>query len=257
MNICNILQCLNIDFTYNRNSAMHMSDFEDLIGDSTMFASTIFDDDNYPTLIFGDDNSNIMHDISDVIQVPGKTYPYTGIEELKFDMCENLHESSDYFIHMYKDTWDILLPVENCEMEIGFVSVKHVLEFLSRYMVVVNGGLMHSWIYKDIQCYALLDKAGYWRLYVLAPRCYTSYDILLLFNEAHVHFIEWDEKNYMYDIMINPLTDAMIPSSNEDVNRIGSTFKDISYCKIYLNTFVKRLYDWNKKNNTNDIRFIL
>lgn len=155
---------------------------------------------------------------------------------IAFSLLPNNNYNIDDFLMTFEK--DITVLVENSEKEMGFLKVDTLLKNISKYVIVANDGLVHSWTYLKRKCFALLDWTGCWNLYAMKCvddkrlRMYNNYPII--------------DRSYVYKITLDPRTDTMLPRTATEEALPGSTFKDLSYCKIYVNMFVDSICE--KKN---------
>jgi hypothetical protein len=165
-----------------------------------------------------------------------KTITDRDMMEFKLSHCFNT-TTNDY-AKVFFNVGHISLLVENNKTYTGFVTINNIIKNLVKYMVMANEGLCHMWTYRGRKCYAILDWTGRWNLYTIAPMKYVDDARPLTCNDTPTHFLAWDENNNLYKVLLDLTTDAMLPRLYTDETHPGSTFKDLSYCKAYVNMFV-------------------
>lgn len=197
-------------------------------------------------------NNECDNDYYSLLDVPEKieltvdiTQCATHRELLLFDLTFDNSSTVNDYLEAYKNAWDLILLIENHLLEVIYIDVKTIITNLSKYMIIVKGGLLHMWSKYKTVCYALLDWTGYWRLYSLVP-CHYHIGNSRVFDDVHVHYLDWDNENCMYEILLDTKSDAMLPSTLHNDNKIGSTFKSLTYCKFYVNAVVERLYYYSR-----------
>jgi hypothetical protein len=162
----------------------------------------------------------------------------TDKDRMEFKLSHSYNTTTEDYAEVFFKVGHISLLVENNKTYIGFVTVDNIIKNLVKHMVMVNEGLCHMWTYRERECYAILDWAGCWNLYAIAPMEYVDDARPHAYSDPHTNFLAWDENNNLYKVLLDLTTDVMLPNSETDEARPGSTFKDLSYCKAYVNMFV-------------------
>jgi hypothetical protein len=163
----------------------------------------------------------------------------TDRDRMEFKLSRSFNETTKDYARSFSKVGHISLLVENNNTDMGFVTVDNIIKSLVKNMMMVNeGGLCHAWTYRKRECYALLDWMGCWNLYAIAPMKYVDDARPRTYNDPPIHFLAWDDNNYLYNVVLDLKTDAMLPNLETDEALPGSTFKDLSYCKAYVNMFV-------------------
>jgi hypothetical protein len=162
----------------------------------------------------------------------------TDRDRMEFKLSPNFNITTNHYTKKFSNVEHIYLLVEDNKTYTGFVTIDNIIKNLVKHMVMVNEGLCHSWMYRGRECYAILDWAGCWNLYAIAPMEYVDDARPLTCNDPPTHFLAWDENNNMYKVLLDMTTDTILPNLETDEVRLGSTFKDLSYCKDYVNMFV-------------------
>ena len=165
----------------------------------------------------------------------------TDKDKLLFELSLNIDQCKDCVYTIFDHVLDSKILVENNKSNIGSVCVRDILTNIIKYTHSVNAGLLHSWIYRKRQCYALFGWDGCWHLYALAPMIYVDDARPLTYDDLPVYFLAWDDDFFMYEIILDPDIDIVLPCMFTDEVKSGSTFKDISYCKAYVNDFVDNI----------------
>ena len=157
---------------------------------------------------------------------------------IKLDLLCNTNTTKEDYRRAFSSVGHIPLLVENNKNDTEFITVENIIKNIACHMVMVNGGLSHKWTYRNRECYALLDYTGCWDLYAIAPMKYVDDARPKSCNDPSIKFLKWDENNYMYTIMLDLKTNVTLQGFVADEALPGSTFKDLSYCKAYVNAFV-------------------
>jgi hypothetical protein len=155
-----------------------------------------------------------------------------------FELSRSFTTTTKDYASSFSKVGHIYLLVENNKTDMGFVTVDTIIKSLVKHMMMSNKGLCHTWTYRKRECYAILDWCGCWGLYTIAPMKYIEEEKSYTYNNLPINFMVWDDNNYMYKVMLDMKTDVMLPILETYVERPRSTFKDLSYCKAYVNMFV-------------------
>ena len=160
-------------------------------------------------------------------------------DRMKFEWSPSFNDTTEDYAYSFSNVGHVSLLVENSNTDMGFVTVDNIIKSLVKHMMMANeGGLCHAWTYRKRECYALLDWTGCWNLYAIAPMKYVDDARPRTCNDPPIHFLAWDDNNYLYNVVLDLKTDVMLPILATDEALPGSTFKDLSYCKAYVNMFV-------------------
>lgn len=192
-----------------------------------------------------------LADTKDMLSAEPQKDKYFGLQEfdhmdnkitdkdmMEYKLSPSMSENVEDYVKTFSKVGHISLLVENNNTEMGFVKVNDILKSLVKHMTMANEGLIHKWTYRKRKCFALLDWLGCWNLYAVAPMKYVDDARPRTYNDPPTHFLAWDDDNYLYNIVLDLRTDVMLPNLATDEARPGSTFKDLSYCKAYVNVFV-------------------
>jgi hypothetical protein len=160
-------------------------------------------------------------------------------DRMEFKLSRSFNDTTKDYARSFSKVGHVSLLVENNNTDTGFITVDNIIKSLVKHMVMANeGALCHTWTYRERECYALLDWMGCWNLYAIAPRKYVDDARPRTYNDHPVNVLAWDDNNYMYNVVLDLKTDVMLPNLETDEALPGSTFKDLSYCKAYVNMFV-------------------
>ena len=165
----------------------------------------------------------------------------TNRDRMEFKLSRSFNTTTKDYASAFSRVSHISLLVENYNTDMGFVTVGNIINSLVKHMVMINEGLCHTWTYRKRECYALLDVMGCWNLYAIAPIKYVDNTRPRTYNDPPIYFLTWDENDYLYNVVLDLKTDMTLPNSATDEAPPGSTFKDLSYCKAYVNRFVDRI----------------
>jgi len=160
-------------------------------------------------------------------------------DRMEFKLSRSFNDTTKDYARSFSRVGHVSLLVENNNTDTGFITVDNIIKSLVKHMVMANeGGLCHTWTYRKRECYALLDWMGCWNLYAIAPMKYVDDARPRTYNDLPVNVLEWGDNNYMYNVVLDLKTDVMLPNLETDEALPGSRFKDLSYCKAYVNMFL-------------------
>ena len=145
------------------------------------------------------------------------------------------------FLNSFRNRHHVKILVENDEGCVGIVSVKYILENIIRHTISTRAGVLYKWDYRKKTCYALLELTGEWKLYAVAPMEFVDDARPNTYYDTPVNYLMWDDDNYMYRVNLDTRENVSIPEFPFNATTPGYTFKDLSYCVAYVNSFVDRI----------------
>ena len=174
---------------------------------------------------------DIYREISDDVNVDINT------QQINNNVDQKTTNGTDVFLSNFKYTSDIALPVKNDEWNINFHTVRQILTDLFDDMVLNNTDLIHTWVYTGVDCCAVIGPNGKWRMYALISTQCINPDNTSSIIYAYRTMV-YDDEHYICEIMMDADTNITLPTRRTDTICVGATFKDLSFCKAYVNTFV-------------------
>lgn len=155
----------------------------------------------------------------------------TDREKLKFDLSKSMCFDTNDFYESFEEVHSVEIPIINFNNEIAIMSISDIMNHMSKNMEMSNSGLIYSWKYRNKQCYVVLDWAGVWHLYIVAPN--NKENFRALSSYSHIHFLKWDAENNIYKFMLDDI-DFTSDKKNENV------FRDLSYCVNHINEIINK-----------------
>jgi hypothetical protein len=176
-------------------------------------------------------DSNVWNTVDHTLSNHKKIHNYLKKDNCR--PCDKLDFSKKFSIH-YKNYVDL----ENIEGRVVSVTIKNVMDYLNRNLIMMNGGLGYEWMYRKKYCCIQFDNEGIWNLYAIDRKEYVRYAIAQSTSKHPIKLIYWNEYNYIYKI-------DLLMMNIHDIERDTTTFKDISYCMEVVNRFVKKLRSYS------------